>query len=155
MSTKSTRSGTFQDGVANLPSIRRRPRRGHGTSVRGCGDARRVLKRGDKGDAPHRLHAQLHEDILGEEDPGVKPYPRGGLRDGALPAQQVLCGRPRPELLRDLHPYFGQHDLGWKQREVLGKVRYMSEGGLKRKAKPDEYVKKVERLIEEGRAGAV
>ncbi len=31
----------------------------------------------------------------------------------------------------------------------------MSEGGLKREAKPDEYVKKIERLIEEGRAGAV
>ena len=31
----------------------------------------------------------------------------------------------------------------------------MSEGGLKRKAKPDEHVKKVERLIAEGRAEAV
>jgi hypothetical protein len=30
----------------------------------------------------------------------------------------------------------------------------MSAGGLKRKAKPEEYVEKVERLIEEGRAEA-
>ncbi len=50
---------------------------------------------------------------------------------------------------------FGQHDRGWKEREVFGKVRYMSENGLKRKAKPDEYVKKVEQLIEEGRAEAL
>lgn len=44
---------------------------------------------------------------------------------------------------------FGQHDRGWKEREVYGKVRYMSAGGLKRKAKPEEYVEKVQRLIED------
>ena len=47
---------------------------------------------------------------------------------------------------------FGQHDRGWAEREVYGKVRYMSSGGLERKAKPEKYVEKVERLIEEGRA---
>ncbi len=47
---------------------------------------------------------------------------------------------------------FGQHDRGWKEREVYGKVRYMSAGGLERKAKPKQYVEKVERLVEEGRA---
>jgi deoxyribodipyrimidine photo-lyase len=47
---------------------------------------------------------------------------------------------------------FGQHDRGWQERAVFGKVRYMSAGGLERKAKPEEYVEKVERLIEEGRA---
>ena len=50
---------------------------------------------------------------------------------------------------------FGQHDRGWKERDVLGKVRYMSAGGLERKAKPKQYVEKVERLIEEGRAEAL
>jgi deoxyribodipyrimidine photo-lyase len=50
---------------------------------------------------------------------------------------------------------FGQHDRGWKEREVFGKVRYMSENGLKRKAKPNEYVRKVEQLIEKGRAEAL
>ncbi len=59
-------------------------------AARGCQDARRLLERGDEGDASHRLHAQLHEDVLGEEDPGVQPYSRGGLRDDALPEQQVL-----------------------------------------------------------------
>src|SRR5215210_5017221 len=39
---------------------------------------------------------------------------------------------------------FGQHDRGWKEREVFGKVRYMSAGGLERKARPEEYVEKVE-----------
>jgi deoxyribodipyrimidine photo-lyase len=32
---------------------------------------------------------------------------------------------------------------------VYGTVRYMSAGGLKRKAKPEEYVEKVERLTRE------
>ena len=47
---------------------------------------------------------------------------------------------------------FGQHDRGWTERKVFGKVRYMSAGGLERKAKPREYVEKVERLVEEDRA---
>jgi deoxyribodipyrimidine photo-lyase len=47
---------------------------------------------------------------------------------------------------------FGQHDRGWKEREVFGKVRYMSAGGLERKAKPAKYKEKVERLVEESRA---
>ncbi|MGI9047968.1 MAG: deoxyribodipyrimidine photo-lyase [Rubrobacteraceae bacterium] len=44
---------------------------------------------------------------------------------------------------------FGQHDRGWKEREVYGKVRYMSSGGLERKAKPEQYVEKVEQRIGE------
>ena len=42
---------------------------------------------------------------------------------------------------------FGQHDRGWPEREIYGKVRYMSAGGLKRKTKPDQYVEKVEKRI--------
>jgi len=41
---------------------------------------------------------------------------------------------------------------GFAGRRVFGKVRYMSAGGLECKAKPKEYVEKVERLVEEGRA---
>ena len=33
------------------------------------------------------------------------------------------------------------------EREVYGKVRYMSSGGLERKTKPDQYVEKVEKRI--------
>ncbi len=43
---------------------------------------------------------------------------------------------------------FGQHDRGWTEREVYGKVRYMSAGGLERKAKPEQYVEKIEKRIE-------
>ncbi len=44
---------------------------------------------------------------------------------------------------------FGQHDRGWTERGVFGKVRYMSAGGLKRKADPEGYVEKVKKLVEE------
>ena len=47
---------------------------------------------------------------------------------------------------------FGQHDRGWTERDVFGKVRYMSAGGLERKAKPEQYVEKVNQLIEQGEA---
>ncbi len=47
---------------------------------------------------------------------------------------------------------FGQHDRGWTERDVFGKVRYMSAGGLERKAKPEQYVEKVDELIRQGEA---
>jgi deoxyribodipyrimidine photo-lyase len=50
---------------------------------------------------------------------------------------------------------FGQHDRGWQERDVFGKVRYMSAGGLERKTQPKEYVEKVEKLIKEGQAEAL
>ena len=43
---------------------------------------------------------------------------------------------------------FGQHDRGWTERDVYGKVRYMSSGGLERKAKPEQYIEKVGKRIE-------
>ncbi len=42
---------------------------------------------------------------------------------------------------------FGQHDRGWAERAVYGKVRYLSKGGLERKAKPEDYVRKVDELV--------
>ena len=42
---------------------------------------------------------------------------------------------------------FGQHDRGWTEREVFGKVRYMSAGGLERKTKPEQYVEKIEKKV--------
>jgi deoxyribodipyrimidine photo-lyase len=48
---------------------------------------------------------------------------------------------------------YGQHDRGFAERPVFGKVRYMSAGGLERKAKPEEYVEKVERLTGERLTG--
>ncbi|UCG37613.1 MAG: deoxyribodipyrimidine photo-lyase [Candidatus Bathyarchaeota archaeon] len=34
---------------------------------------------------------------------------------------------------------FGKHDRPWKERDVFGKVRYMSENGLKRKFNAEKY----------------
>lgn len=42
---------------------------------------------------------------------------------------------------------FGLHDRAFGEREVYGKVRYLSASGLKRKADPDAYVSKVEERI--------
>jgi len=44
---------------------------------------------------------------------------------------------------------FGNHDRAFGERDVFGKIRYMSAGGLRRKADPDAYVEKVERLVGE------
>lgn len=38
---------------------------------------------------------------------------------------------------------FGQHDRGWKERAVFGKVRIMTASGLERKTDPEAFVKKV------------
>jgi deoxyribodipyrimidine photo-lyase len=48
---------------------------------------------------------------------------------------------------------FGLHDRGWKERPIYGKVRYMSQGGLERKADPDAYVEKVDRLAAQAQTG--
>jgi deoxyribodipyrimidine photo-lyase len=41
---------------------------------------------------------------------------------------------------------FGKHDRAWAEREIYGKVRYMSAGGLERKFDIDTYVREVERM---------
>ncbi|MCA9838961.1 MAG: deoxyribodipyrimidine photo-lyase [Trueperaceae bacterium] len=42
---------------------------------------------------------------------------------------------------------YGQHDRAWQERAIFGKIRYMNANGLKAKSKPDEYVKKVNKLV--------
>lgn len=42
---------------------------------------------------------------------------------------------------------FGLHDRAWGERDVFGKVRILTRGGLERKTDPDAYVEKVERLV--------
>ena len=44
---------------------------------------------------------------------------------------------------------FGQHDRGWGERDVFGKIRYMNAAGLERKADPKAYVAKVDQLEQE------
>lgn len=57
-----------------------------------------------------------------------------------------LDGRD-PNSFANVSWVFGQHDRGWTERAVYGKVRYMSAGGLERKSKPEKYVEKVEARI--------
>ena len=40
----------------------------------------------------------------------------------------------------------GVHDRAWKERNVFGKIRYMSANGLKRKFNIEDYVKKYSEL---------
>lgn len=44
---------------------------------------------------------------------------------------------------------FGNHDRAFGERAVFGKVRYMSQEGLKRKCDADAYIKKVDALVAE------
>jgi deoxyribodipyrimidine photo-lyase len=39
---------------------------------------------------------------------------------------------------------FGLHDRAWQEREVFGKVRIMTKGGLERKTEPEKFIDKVE-----------
>ncbi len=41
---------------------------------------------------------------------------------------------------------FGNHDQGWKERPIYGKVRYMSSSGLERKFNIDKYVEKIQKI---------
>lgn len=41
---------------------------------------------------------------------------------------------------------FGKHDRPWKERPILGIVRYMSPDGLRRKFDADKYVQKIRNL---------
>jgi deoxyribodipyrimidine photo-lyase len=42
---------------------------------------------------------------------------------------------------------FGLHDRPWPRHEIYGSIRSMTIGGLRRKAHPDHYIRKVGRLI--------
>jgi len=38
---------------------------------------------------------------------------------------------------------FGKHDRPWKERDIVGTVRYMNAAGLRRKQRMDDCVKKI------------
>jgi deoxyribodipyrimidine photo-lyase len=80
------------------------------------------------------------------------PDPRTAFeRTLRLNNRYFLDGRD-PNSFANVAWIFGLHDRGWKERPVYGKVRYMSQGGLERKADPDAYVEKVERLARQARS---
>jgi deoxyribodipyrimidine photo-lyase len=119
----------------------------HAQAARERRDARRVLERGDEGDGPHRLHAQLHAHVLGKKILEWSEHPGARLQTTLyLNNKYFLDGRD-PNSFANVAWVFGQHDRGWTEREVYGKVRYMSAGGLERKAKPEQYVQKVAKRI--------
>ncbi len=64
----------------------------------------------------------------------------------ALNNRYLLDGRD-PNSYANVAWVFGLHDRPWQEREVFGKVRYMSASGLERKADPDAYVAKIENRI--------
>ena len=73
------------------------------------------------------------------------PDPRTAFeRTLRLNNRYFLDGRD-PNSFANVAWIFGLHDRGWKERPVYGKVRYMSRGGLERKADPEAYVEKVDR----------
>ncbi|MFO7882193.1 MAG: hypothetical protein R6U52_06625 [Kosmotogaceae bacterium] len=41
---------------------------------------------------------------------------------------------------------FGKHDMPFKERNIFGKVRYMSNSGLKKKFDMDKYVERISKL---------
>src|SRR6056300_1647759 len=42
----------------------------------------------------------------------------------------------------------GIHDMGWKERPIFGKIRYMNYAGCKRKFKVDQFVAKYDGAAE-------
>jgi deoxyribodipyrimidine photo-lyase len=81
------------------------------------------------------------------------PDPRTAFdRTLRLNNRYFLDGRD-PNSYANVAWIFGLHDQGWKERPVYGKVRYMSRGGLERKADPDAYVEKVDRLARQAQSG--
>ncbi|MEA2067054.1 MAG: hypothetical protein U9O65_08205 [Thermotogota bacterium] len=43
---------------------------------------------------------------------------------------------------------FGKHDMPFKERDIFGKVRYMSKSGLKRKFDMKKYLEKTSKMGE-------
>lgn len=48
----------------------------------------------------------------------------------------------------------GIHDMGWTERPIFGKIRYMNYNGCKRKFKIDSYVARVNKLVAEAKKDA-
>jgi deoxyribodipyrimidine photo-lyase len=121
------------------------------SQLEGRRDPRPLLERRHAGDAGNRLHAQLHADVLGQKDPRVVGDAEEGF-DTTLRLNNTyfLDGRDANSFA-NVAWVFGQHDRGWTERVVYGKVRYLSAGGLERKAKPKAYVEKVDELVRQAR----
>lgn len=47
----------------------------------------------------------------------------------------------------------GVHDMGWTERPVFGKIRYMNYNGCKRKFNIAAYVARIQALVRDMKAG--
>lgn len=121
-------------------------------SAREREDARSLLERGHERDAVHRLHAQPHADVLGEEILEWTSSPEEGHATAlAINNKFFLDGRDANSFA-NIAWVFGQHDRPWFERPIFGKVRYMNAAGLERKCDNKGYVAKVNARIAQYRA---
>ena len=47
----------------------------------------------------------------------------------------------------------GVHDMGWTERPIFGKIRYMNYNGCKRKFNIADYVARINTLVRDIKAG--
>ncbi len=66
----------------------------------------------------------------------------------ALNDRWSLDGRDPSGYVGCMWSIVGVHDQGWKERDVFGKIRYMTYSGCEKKFKISEYIKRVDALVE-------
>ena len=72
--------------------------------------------------------------------------PRGAFRTALCLNNRYFIDGRDPNSYAGVGWIFGLHDRPWARRSVFGSVRYMSAGGLERKADPEAYIEKVDAL---------
>ena len=111
----------------------------HAGRAGGSKNARPLLERGPERDAAHGQDARIHADVLGKEDHRVDRVPAEAFRIALyLNNKYELDGRD-PNGFTGVAWCFGKHDRPWRERAILGKVRYMNDRGLLRKFDADKY----------------
>ena len=66
----------------------------------------------------------------------------GGSLSIFAPTRYSLDGRDPNGYVGCMWSICGAHDMGWKERDVFGKIRYMNYNGCKRKFKVTEFENK-------------
>jgi deoxyribodipyrimidine photo-lyase len=73
--------------------------------------------------------------------------PEYGYRTTLVLNNRYLLDGRDPNSYTGVGWVYGLHDRPWTERPIFGTVRYMSAGGLERKADPEAYVAKIEERI--------
>ena len=83
-------------------------------------DPRPLLERGDARDGPHRLHAQLHAHVLGQEDPRVVADARAAPSPRPCGSTTATSSTGATPILTPTSAWtFGLHDRPWPERADL------------------------------------